>query len=69
MTVLKFLLGVHSSSAMRHVAHSLLVGVEAKQNSPQPLSVSAAQQQEGQWCDGGAVQLAAGVYGCVITVV
>ena len=54
---------------MRHVAHSLLVGVEAKASGPQPLSVSAAQQQEGPWYDGGAVQLAAGVHGCVVPVV
>lgn len=49
-------------TGLRHVAHALLVGPDAKQGGEQPLRVCASRPSEGRRAyDTGAVQLAAGV--------
>lgn len=49
-----------ADAGLRHVAHALLLGVDEKQASSQPLRVSSSQPDDGPAYDTGAVQLAAG---------
>lgn len=51
-------------TGLRHVAHALLLGVDQKQASSQPLRVSSSQAGDGAAYDTGAVQLAAGMSLC-----